>query len=232
MKKLRVMAMANHREELLEALLRLGCVELSEPDGKLADPAWSALVRRGNSRLATAKGDITDVNTALAAIKKYAKLKDGLFIQRHPISEEEFLGTDTVEEPHAVSEKIGGLLQELARLQNEENRLLAKRASLLPWKELELPLETADTAHVLIRLMVCPGATDMAALQGELAESAAELTCISGDKQQKYCLLLCHRAEEESVMEILRPRSFSVVTFQGMTGTPAEGIAHLDVLLK
>lgn len=228
MKKLRVMAMAKHREELLQALLRLGCVEVSEPDGKLADPAWSELVRRGNSQLATAKGAITDVNTALAAIKKYAKFKDGLFIQRHPISEREFLGTGTVGEARVVSEKIGGLLQELARLQNEENRVLAKQASLNPWKNLDLPLETADMPHVLIRLLVCPGATDMTALQGELAAAAAELTEISGDKQQKYCLLLCHRAEEERVMEVLRPHSFSVISFQGMTGTSAENISRLE----
>ena len=39
MKKLRVIAMADHREELLKGLLKLGCVEISEPDGKLADPA-------------------------------------------------------------------------------------------------------------------------------------------------------------------------------------------------
>ncbi|MEG1987914.1 MAG: V-type ATPase 116kDa subunit family protein [Oscillibacter sp.] len=228
MKKLRVMAMAERREELLEELLRLGCVEVSEPDGKLADPAWSALLRRGSSSLTAAKGAITDVNTALAAIKKYAKLKDGLFIQRHPITEGEFLGTGSVEEARAVSERIGGFLQELARLQNEENRLLTKQAGLVPWKDLDLPLETAGTEHMLVRLLVCPGATDRTALQGDLADAAAELTFISGDKQQAYCLLLCHRAEEERVMEILRPRSFSVVTFQGMTGTPAENIIRLD----
>ena len=43
MKKLRVMTMASQRDELLRGLLHLGCVEISEPDGKLADPAWAAL---------------------------------------------------------------------------------------------------------------------------------------------------------------------------------------------
>lgn len=38
MKKLRVIAMADRRDELLKGLLHLGCVEISEPDGKLADP--------------------------------------------------------------------------------------------------------------------------------------------------------------------------------------------------
>ena len=47
MKKLRAMALSGRREELLAGLLRLGCVEISEPN--LADPAWAALVRRETS---------------------------------------------------------------------------------------------------------------------------------------------------------------------------------------
>ena len=107
MKKLRVMAMADRREALLRALLRLGCVEISEPDGLLEDPAWSALLQRGFSRLADTKTEINGVNIALEAIRHYAGLKDGLFIKRHPISEEEFLSTGTAERAKAVSREIG-----------------------------------------------------------------------------------------------------------------------------
>ena len=46
MKKLRVIAMAGQRGDLLEGLLRLGCVEISEPDGK--EQEWSALLRRAS----------------------------------------------------------------------------------------------------------------------------------------------------------------------------------------
>ena len=117
MKKLRVIAMAGRREELLEGLLRLGCVEISEPDG--GEEEWSALLRRGQSRLLSAKEDSTQAGTALAALKKYAQTKDGLFIQRRPVSEEEFLGGETVEKARAVSRDIGEQLQAMARLQSE-----------------------------------------------------------------------------------------------------------------
>ena len=91
MKKLRVMAMAGSRDQLLRELLRLGCVEISEPEDRLADPAWSALLRRGTSSLAETRTEIADVSTALAALKQYAKLKDGLFVQRKTVSEQDFL---------------------------------------------------------------------------------------------------------------------------------------------
>ena len=109
--------MADRREELLRELLRLGCLEISEPDEKLADPAWSALLERGTSTLSATKTEIGDVNTALAAIKRYAQLKDGVFIKRHPISEKEFLAGGTVEQARTVSEEVGRQIQTLTRLQ-------------------------------------------------------------------------------------------------------------------
>lgn len=234
MEKLRVMAMADHREALLSGLLHLGCVEISEPDGRLADPAWSALLQRGNSQLVSAKSEIADVNAALAAIKKYAQLKDGLFIQRHPISESEFLGDGTAERAREASRRIGDLLQTLARLQNDESRLSAKAAALTPWRSLDMPLEAEGTDHVLYRLWVCPAATDLAAVKTALgaSDAAAELYPVGEDKQQKYCLIICHRGDEETATEVLRPHSFSAVSFQGMKGTAAENLQQLEQQLK
>ena len=61
-----------------------------------------------------------------------------------------------------------------------------------------------------------------------LADVAAELYEVSADKQQTYVLLLCHRAEEETAQELLRPFNFSAVAFPGTTGTAAENMDALD----
>ena len=232
MKKLCVMAMASQRQQLLRELLHLGCVEISEPDGKLADPAWSALLKRENSHLLDTKSEITDVNTALAAIKKYAQLKDGLFIQRHPISEAEFLGDETAERARAACKRIDSLLQTISGLQSEEGRLRAKRASLEPWKGLDVPLENQGTAHVLFRMGVCPGSTDTGAVRQALDQHAAEIFEVGADKQQTYYFLICLRDEEQAVMDSLRPFNFSAVTFRDMTGTAEENLRALDALLS
>ena len=231
MKKLCVMAMASQRQQLLRELLHLGCVEISEPDGKLADPAWSALLKRENSHLLDTKSEITDVNTALAAIKKYAQLKDGLFIQRHPISEADFLGEETAKQAKSICKRIDSLLQTISSLQSEEGRLRAKRAALEPWKGLDVPLENQGTAHVLFRMGVCPGSTDTGAVRQALGQHAAEIFEVGADKQQTYYFLICLRAEEQDVMESLRPFNFSAVTFQDTTGTAEENLRTLDALL-
>lgn len=226
MKKLRVMALAECREDLLGGLQHLGCVEISEPN--LSDPAWSALLRRGSSSLAQTRTEIADAHTALAAIKQHAKVKDGLFIQRRQVSEQEFLDPTGKEQAKAVSQKIGGALREISRLQGDEARLTARRQALTPWASLDMPLELEGTAHARFRLMVCPSGTDIGAVRIALADVAAELYEVSADKQQTYVLLLCHRAEEETAQELLRPFNFSAVAFPGTTGTAAENMDALD----
>ena len=227
MKKLRVMALERRREELLRGLLHLGCVEISEPE-QLSDPAWSALLERGTSALVQTRTEIADVSSALAAIRQYAKVKDGLFIQRRAVSEREFLDIDGRAQAQTVSRRIGEALGEISRLQSEEGRLNARRAALEPWRSLDLPLEQTGTAHTLFRLGVCPGSTDTGAVRAALGDSAAELYEVSGDKQQRYYLLICHRAEEEQVQGLLRPFNFSAVVFQGVEGTAAENADALD----
>ncbi|MDE6456345.1 MAG: V-type ATP synthase subunit I, partial [Dysosmobacter sp.] len=210
MKKLRVMAMADSRDALLRELLRLGCVEISEPAGKLSDPAWSALLRRDASTLAQTKNEQGEAAAALEALKRYGGTKDGLFIQRRPVGQEEFLGQAVLEKGRDVSRQINARLQDLSRLQGEEGRLLSRRAGLEPWVPLDMPLECGGTEHAAFRLGVLPGAADPAAIRNELGDAAAELYEISADKQQRCCLLIAHRAEEEKALEILRPHGFSV----------------------
>lgn len=46
MKRLRLLSLEKEREQLLSRLQRAGCVEVLEPEGKLSDPAWTALLQR------------------------------------------------------------------------------------------------------------------------------------------------------------------------------------------
>ncbi len=234
MKKLHVIAMADRREELLKGLLHLGCVEISEPKEVLSDSQWALLFRRGTSSLAQRKGQLTDVNTALEAIGQYAKLKDGMFIKRHPITEAEFLDTGAAEKAQAACDAVRTQLGILTQAQSEAGRLESRIAALTPWKDLDMPLERTGTAHTIFRLGVCPGQTDVGAIrvQMEAEGLAAELYEISADKLQKYLLVIVHRGDEEKTQELLRPFGFSAVTFPDCTGTAAENIRALEQALE
>ena len=64
MKRLRVIAMAACREELLGQLQRLGCVEIREPETARED--MSGQLELESCRLAEANGALEEVNTAQA----------------------------------------------------------------------------------------------------------------------------------------------------------------------
>ena len=222
--------MAEDREKLFDALLRLGCVEISEPADKLADPEWTELLHRQDSLLSRRRAELAEADTALAAVAKYGKVKEKALHLRPGVTQEQFLSEASVTEAEKASREINGELRELARLQSEETRLLTRRAGLEPWQELDVPLEHTDTVHTLTRLEVCPAAVSIEAVRAELdaADAPAVLYEVGADKQQRYLCLLCLKPDEERVQEILRSHGFSVTTFSGLTGTARENLAQID----
>ena len=201
-------------------------MEIREPESAGAD--WSGLLERERSRLAETRAALADVNAALSAVKKYADVREGMFPQRQAVTQTEFLSGMAADRARAASARVSELVQTASQLQAEEGRLLAKQASLVPWKGLDMPLELTGTVHTAFLPGVCPAAADLGALRQALGETACELLEISADKQQRYCLLVCHRAEEAQALDILRTRGFSAVSFQGLTGTPAENLRRLE----
>ena len=232
MKKLKVIAMAEDRQKLFDELLKMGCVEVSDPGDKLSDPSWSALLQPERVSSAT-RSQINAAKTSLEALKKYGSLKSGMFVKRVPVSEAEFLDDANAEKAQAACDKIGGLLDRLNKLGTEKSRLESRKAGLLPWQGMDLALSNNGTEHAVFKIGVCPGATDTAAMQRDLEASgaAAELLEISADKQQKYLLLVAHKDDEQAAMDVLHNYVFSVVNFPGENGVPADIIADIDAKL-
>ena len=230
MKKLRVIAMAGERKRLMDGLLRLGCLEISEPTEKLADPEWSALLRRENSAQTQRRIELTEVHAALDAIARYGRTKEKALRLRPEVTEDVFLNDDAAERAGKASREINDTLAFLSQLRTDENRMAALRASLEPWAALDVPLDHHGTAYTVSRLEVCPAAVDLDAVRAELdaAGLAAELREIGADKQQKYTYLLCLRSEEERTQELLRSHGFSVTVFSAVEGTARENIARVD----
>jgi len=228
MKRLRTVALREQRAALLRDLLRLGCVEISEPDAVLAEPRWAALLRREDSALLQTRTRAAEVRTALEAVEKYGGVKNGLFIRRRSVGEAEFLGEMSA--AAAAADMINARLREISRLDSEESQLQARRAALLPWRQLDMPLELSGTAHCIFRTGVCPAAVELGQLRTDLAAAApgAELLQSGGDRQLHYLLLICHREDEGAAMDVLRPRGFSAVSFPEVTGPAEENLRALD----
>ena len=233
MKRLRLIALEEQRDELLAQLQHLGCVEISEPGDKLADPDWMALLGRGSSSLGQVKAETSAVEAALSALKKYAPAKTGLFRVREQISEAELFSAQREQEAMAHVQAINDAVSELARLESQESRLMALRDSLRPWQTLDLPLEQERTQYTEILLGTLPAAESVEEIRGVLAEQAplCEMLEVSRDEDLHYVFFLCHQDQWPQAQEVLKPYTFSTVRFKELTGTAQENLQAVEAQL-
>ena len=234
MKLFRLIALEQDRAALLSHLQRLGCVEVSEAEGKLSAPEWAGLMRRETSSVGEVKAKISQVTHALEALRKYAPVKSGLFTKRPFMTEEEFLDTDAMGAALQVSSTIGDSLSAITRLNTKENRLSGIKASLTPWSALSLPLNALSTEHVTIAMGVCPAVVSVEAATQALHEAAplSQLTLLRSDKELHYLLLFCHNSELSEAEAVMKSFAFSANQFKDLSGTAAQEIAQIQTELE
>lgn len=233
MKKLRVISMTDQRDILLQGLQRLGCVEISEPDGLLSDSEWTGVFQRSDSGQIEMKNEIADVHSAMKIIKNYTQIKDSVFTPRRSLSEEDFLSQETAEKARKSCQTVHKLQSRLSQLRSEEDQLQSEIQFIQPWKSLDLQLDEIETAHTVCRFGVCLKSTNTETIRGEMdaTEIAAEIYEINRDKMQVYYLLICHKDDESTAQDLLRRYGFRAVTFHASIGTLEEQLQKLDQTL-
>lgn len=230
MKKLRVIALAHQRDKIMTRLHRAGCVEISEPEALLSDPAWSELLTRGDSGLSQVRQKLSLVQSAIELLQSYAPAKGGLFTKRVSIREEDFFHGPALEQALENAAVITEKHRQINTLLGQEARLDARRTALRPWATLDFDLSLTRTAHVELLLLGVPAGVELSALNDALEQSdaAAQLIHASTDKEQHYLLLLCHKKAEAAAMEALRPFGVTLSTLKGVEGSAINSIDKLN----
>ncbi len=197
MKRFRLITLEQDRAAIIAKLQRLGTVEVGDVEDYVNNDDWASLLHRDKSSLGDVKSQITLVDHALEALRKYASLKDGLFTERPFMTEEEFLDSEALESSLQIATAIGDSLDVINRLQVQENRLHGLQHSLTPWKSLTLPINKLSTANVHIAMGTCPAIVDIEKASAALAEAAplSQLIPMSQDRDQHYLLFVCHRSQ-------------------------------------
>ena len=142
MKRLRLAAMQQDRDELLALLQRMGCVEIDEPsvdEGQLKRPEGEglSLAREGRS----------GAERALEVLRKYAPEKKGMLSPRPELTAEQLLNAEQGE-----AAQRAGAINELDRRMTAIHADIAKKQTeiqtLAPWLALDIPLECGSTSVV------------------------------------------------------------------------------------
>ena len=228
MKRVRLIALSSDRDALLSELLHVGCVEVREPEGELADGAQ--LLHRDVSALADARGDLTQLQHAIEVLDKYAPQKKGLFTPRARMREAELLDGAARRAALAKAETINGHARTIGQLNAREARVHADRLALTPWTACDVPLEVKGTAKTGVLLGAVPATADFSALTGALdeAKAAAEVRELSVDREQRYLEVIVHNDSRQEALDVLRSFGFSFAQLKDLTGTAQENIRSLE----
>jgi len=233
MKRLKLAALRQDREELLKALQRLGCVEVSEtapPGGEEELP-----VRRADPReMSALRERETALNSALSTLKRYAPEKKALLSPAPAVTERELFDDAACAAALDTAKTLAQAEEKLAAARAEQGRLRERRAALEPWKDLDVPLDTQSTRCVDVTFAAVNAAASWEVAEAEAwaaSEGLAELTKAGRDKDRQYFLLLCHNSAQEAVEQSLKPYGFTKVTTRGWTGLAADRLRETDARL-
>ena len=234
MKHIRLFGMAADRETLLRQLQHLGCVEISEPTDKLADPDWAALTRVDDAGLARVKADAALLNAALNTLMGIGKEKGGLLQARPEVTEGQLFDEGLRASAMEAAQAVNAQEKRISAIQNEQGKLRAQKAALTPWLELDIPLETTGTREVSATFgaVMSTVALDTVKQALEEATELVEVIPAGKDREFQYVLILCHRSAEETAFETLKKFGFSRSSLRGWTGTARENTDRLEGELR
>jgi len=224
MKKLRLIAAKTQKDELLEKLMLLGCVELDSQDFMFDDPILSKLVSREFSDSTPYRTQRQIFGEALRVLDKYASKKASLLSVKPQMSQQLILDEKGEEETKTIAKELGILDEKLRNLKNDELREKNLIEALRPWKRCPLPLDHGGTKNSAVVLGMLPADTDMDALSAAMSGKSEEFALfeVSRDENCIYLYMICHRECEEDLMSALREYSFVLPAFGSVKGMAGE----------
>ena len=233
MKKLSVIGLVSDREELMEKLMTLGVVEITDQEDKLSDSQWHEMVARDSDEQTVAEyeSQISGVSQALSVLEKYGTGKKPLLHTKKPITLREF--QEALERKQQIEEKvahINSLSARHAELTNSINKTQSLKLSLEPWIKYDVPLEEKETSTADIILGVVPSTVDALQFIDELEEKVPESMAklLKSDAEQHYIYVVCLKEKRDDADDVFRTYGFSKVYFGDMTGTVKENISALE----
>ena len=231
MQKLRLIAVQSQKKALLEDLLKLGCVEISEPEIDLEGLMDTFKGKRDDGAMERRSQQIKILN-ALKVLDQYAPVKKGLLTPKPEAEKSEFLSEEDLRKALTAAEHILEMDGEIRSTSAKESRERSLLESLIPWENLDLPLECRGTRTCDVLLGAVPATVTAMEAEGTLSELAADVTEISADNSDRYIAVVYRRELREDVLAALRDVNFSQVSFGNLTGTAKENISLCNQRLK
>ena len=231
MKRLRLMIARSQKDDLLRALIRLGCVQFSE----LEDEVQSLeSLHRAESDVMKLKSDHASLLRAVDLLGKYAPEKKPLLSAMPEVEGEELLGAEGLDEMLSLAGEIIAADERIRRIGSEESRERAVIESLVPWLGLDLPLDVDGTERSSVLLGSIPVKVPLDKVREaiEAVTEESELFEVSADKKASYVMIVCAKEAFGEIQEALRAFDFTAQSFTGMSAPAKTCSARCQSVLE
>jgi V/A-type H+-transporting ATPase subunit I len=233
MSKVTLLGMESEREALIKSLMDFGAVEISTIDAEEYEEVAGIPVFQED--LAAAESELSKAGAALESLNKYRPVKRGLFQDRRvvTISEFERINKNRSRVWNAI-DRIREQEEHLTALKAEENRLMNLQQSLLPWRGMNVPLETTGTQKTAFQYGTIPSILSWDLIETECTESLPFTTLkrIESDRDLHYFYFVTLTETKEDCLSYLKSRGYNRITFPGLTGTTEENIRKITRRLE
>ena len=224
MQRIFLYGLAGDSGRLMEGLMKAGCVQLTDPAQGADYEEIKDLVERGSADLYGKEQTLSRLGQCIALLGPLAP-KKSLLARRREVDFGELGDGKVLEAAEAVWEKADALRREMGEQKSALSREEFLRASLEPWKELDLPLEVQGTRGCRVILAVLPEAVTLEGFGAAAEELAFCGREISAGRDQRYFAFAVWGGDEGALLELLRQLGGSQTAFPGLSGTAADNIA-------
>lgn len=233
MKKIMLFAVRSQKDSLLNDLMHLGCVELTEHDILLRDTPAESLVSHETSESDKLRTQQSSLTHSLELINQYAPAKSKMFELRPELSASALLDESELAnrlELAGVLEYHDSQFKRLSALETQQKSLIE---SLIPWESYDLELDYIGTKYSSLIIGAVPVAVELDDVDVALSENVpeAQILRISSHQELHYLALVCLSSRLSEAMETMRAFGFSVSSLKTLNGTAAENIAQTEARL-
>ena len=215
MKRLTLVALQSEEERLLEALQKVGSVEVIDvTEGDAV-----------NAKLDKAQERMQRLNDSIEAVKPYAKKKSFFTPQKR----EESLASvrADADKAVAVTDKVEALLHEKTSLSAERDKLIAQRADLEPWTALTVPMNRVkNTKRVAYFVGFCAQKDQQALSEQEFLEVQ-----FFASTSNAPTIVACKAEDTRVAQNYLKGIDWTDYAFPKSDLTPSGEIEKLDARL-
>ncbi len=212
MKKITILAARSDADAIINRLMRLRCVELTQAgrhEEGLLPTDLSALDRTREA----CERNLSDIRTAIPALAKYSTRRRGIgrVVLRYDKSAFVAEGRDA-RARRAVSETLA-VLERRRELELTVTRTHEQMSALTPWLNYDAPMGNADTSRTAVLLGVFPSKTDREALDRAVDQVGAYAEWVLQDETGLYAALTVLREDRRSLETAVSAFGFAPISF-------------------